>query len=133
MCNCNRMPSAICDPEYWNRGLPFQGIAKHAERFQTFDTQLLEPTLDYELRLYKCSSCGQHWYIECAPEEELYPFFAMKCQEDIKPTIDQLNREKQLLCILAHDGHDLTTCRQAGCEKKKLKGRELCELHCSIL
>ena len=132
-CSCRNLSSAVCDPNYWDQGFSFPGVDKYPAHFQIPEGELLDPPLTYERHLYVCKACGQHWYINCAPEEQPEPLFAMKYEEGAEPAPDEILRQTQLLCVLVHDGHDVGECRYAGCENKRLKGRELCELHCSIL
>jgi hypothetical protein len=57
----------------------------------------------------------------------------LKYESEAEPAAYDIVRQKQLLCVLAHDGHEMGQCRHPGCGNNRLKGRELCELHYSLL
>lgn len=132
MCNCIELPSAVADPTYSDCTFDFEGLEKHGIHFQELKTESFEPSLDWRPRVYRCRSCQPCWYVECVPEEVLSPRFAMKCSAEDAPPASEIAEHKNRLCVLAHDGHEPARCRMSGCCNNKLRGRELCELHCSI-
>lgn len=75
MCNCKKLPTCVAEIEYLDRGFQFFGALIHNNYFETPDSEYLEPQLDYSQSMYHCIECGQKWYIECAPEQTLYPKF----------------------------------------------------------
>lgn len=133
MCNCRELPACVADLEYRDRGFEYLGSEAHYQHFETPESTRFEPELDYSKYMYQCSECGQPWYIECLPDEMPSPGFALKRNDTSQPpSADELKAEKEYLCILAHGGFDSKTCRSAGCNNHKLKGRELCQLHISF-
>lgn len=128
MCNCSELPTCVAEIEY--RGFHFLGALLHRHYFETPDSEYFEPPLEYSESMYRCTECGQHWYIECSPEQTPYPEFALKADNiEQLPSDAEIRAAKQYLCILAHGGFDAGKCRIAGCQYHKLLGRELCHLH----
>ena len=135
MCNCHDLPRAICEPHYWSR-IALPGTAIFSAWFQAIDTDEFVPDLDYDIHNYCCGYCGQAWYVECAPEEELFPLFAMKLLNGAAlPTTNStvITAEKDFLSVLAHCGFSDVACRQAGCQNFALNGRALCHRHLHVV
>jgi hypothetical protein len=130
MCNCRELPSSVAELEYREQDFQYMGDLFHNHYFETPDSDHFEPPLDYSHSMYCCMECGQTWYIECTPEQNPSPKFALKVNEIIRlPSDKKLQAAKQYLCILAHGGFDSEKCRMADCQNHKLLGRELCHLH----
>jgi hypothetical protein len=132
MCKCVELPDVVADPTYSDCTFHFEGLEKHGIYFQELETESLEPTLDRYPRVYRCRSCQQWWYVECTPEDTISPLFAMKCKSESTPSASEILGHKNRLCVLAHGGHESSPCRISGCTNLKLRGREICELHCQI-
>ncbi len=130
MCNCRQLPACVAEIESLERGFEFSRGFIHNYYFETPESELFEPRLDYSQSMYRCMECGQEWYIECSPEQTPYPEFALKINGLVRPPSEnELQAAKQYLCILAHGGFGSEKCRMAGCQNHKVLGRELCHLH----
>ena len=130
MCNCADRPKSIADPEYWSREVAFVGITASPSYFEQLDIGNFIPQLSYSQHLYRCGSCEQSWYIECAPEEEPSPLFCMKVERSSQqPSAEDIRAEKESLSVIAHGGFEAHRCQEMGCLNQRLKGRALCHLH----
>ena len=135
MCNCLELPRAIINigSSWISKDIGLQGQEQFSNYFQEMQAELFEPELDYSTYHYQCLECGQHWYIECSPDEGLSPLFALKYEGvNHQPNADDVWSNKEFLTVLAHDGFENTKCRTVGCENYKLKGRELCHRHLTL-
>ena len=135
MCNCSKLPESIVDiySSWVERAIELQGEKIFSHYFQEMESEHFEPELNYSEVYYKCLECGQHWYIECSPEEYPSPLFALKCKDSAsKPTKDDIESQKEFLTILAHNGFENTICSMAGCNNYKLKGKALCQKHITV-
>ena len=126
MCNCLEIPDAAAEVGYWDRGFNYQGLSENSACFSPPDGNSLQPSLDYSCFLYRCGECGQYWYIECAPEEQPFPLFALKLDNSFQPTHAEVQTAKERLCLVAHGGFEEALCKVAGCSNHALKGRTLC-------
>lgn len=130
MCNCNKLPRYVADIELWTNPFQFSGKLFNHLYFETPDSEYLEPRVEFQIFMYRCTQCGQYWYVEGTPEENSSAEFALKVAQLTKlPSNDEVKAAKEYLCILAHGGFDSGKCRVAGCQNYKLIGRELCHLH----
>lgn len=136
MCNCSELKEFVVnlDSNWLNQAIPYQGKQIFSEYFAEIEAEDFQPDLDYSESYYTCFDCGQAWYLECEPQENTWPLFGIKLS-NIEPRLSQNDIEsyKKFAVILAHNGFEDTKCRQAGCENFKLKGRELCHQHFSLL
>ncbi|ATY91657.1 hypothetical protein ECA3131 [Pectobacterium atrosepticum SCRI1043] len=133
MCNCKELPTSVAEIEHWGHGFHFPNALTHNRHFETLDSEYFEPQLDYSEFMYRCTECGQAWYIECTPEASPSSLFALKVRDtESLPSDKEVKSAKEHLCILAHGGFDSEKCRMAGCQNDKLLGRELCYLHLSF-
>jgi hypothetical protein len=131
MCNCSHTPSFVADPEYWDSSLALEGATTCAVYFEALDVQtLVESASDPSLA--SCFDCGQHWYVEWAPEEEPIALFGMKVSSLERPSNEHLAAAKQSLAVLAHGGFAAERCRFVQCTNHALRGRALCHLHFSF-
>ena len=131
MCNCSRTPTFIADPEYWDSSLVLEGTTTCAVYFEALDVRALVDDAS-DPSLTSCSDCGQHWYVEWAPEEEPSALFAMKMPNHERPSTEQLTAAKHSLAVLAHGGFAVERCRFVQCGNHALRGRALCHLHFSF-
>lgn len=130
MCNCGELPSSVAELGYQDKEFQFKRDLFLNHYFEIPDSDRFEPPLEYAQFMYCCLDCGQSWYIECSPEENPSPIFALKVNEPIRlPSVKKLQAIKHYLCIVAHGGFDSEKCRMMGCPNHKLHGRELCHLH----
>lgn len=67
MCNCRQLPACVAEIESLERGFEFSRGFIHNYYFETPESELFEPRLDYSQSMYRCMECGQEWYIECSP------------------------------------------------------------------
>jgi hypothetical protein len=104
MCNCEKRPGAIVDPQYWDRSFHFIGISQSLRYFEPLDPTRLAPSLSHSILLYRCVECEQGWYIESAPEELAEPLFAIKLESLAPPSVDDVRAAKESLSVIAHTG-----------------------------
>lgn len=130
MCNCGELPSSVVELEYHNQEFQFQRELFLNHYFEIPESDHFEPSLDYSQSMYCCLDCGQSWYLECTPEENPSPLFALKVDEPgVLPSVKEIQAMKHYLSIVAHGGFDSEQCRMVDCPNNKLLGRELCHLH----
>jgi hypothetical protein len=132
MCECAALPATVADLDYWERNFRFEGRAAFPGFFNVPDGDSFEPALDHSTRAYRCTACGQRWHVECAPEEQPSPVFAMKLEPGQLLDPGTIRSQKEFLCILAHRGFAAEGCRWKGCQNLQLKGRLVCHLHVSF-
>jgi len=135
MCNCLQLPESIADisSSWVNSAIEFKGSEIFHIFFQEMESEEFQPDLDYSEVNYKCLECGQYWYIECSPEENPSPLFAIKRSGSNKElSKDEIESSKEYITILAHNGFESTACSMAGCNNYKLKGKALCQKHLTV-
>jgi hypothetical protein len=103
-----------------------RGEGLFAEWFQALQPAALTPDLRFEWSDYRSRDCGQAWYVECAPEEDLNPIFAMKVEaatEVLSAGSPEVLSTRDFLLVLARGGFSTTRCAMDGCVSFALLGR----------
>ncbi len=129
MCDCAGLPAFVADLDYWEPGFPYAGRAHSAAYFRELDPSCLTPPLAPGGQAYRCTGCGQWWYVEGTPEETPSVGFALKLETDRAPADTALTAAKHSLAVVAHGGFDDGPCARAECPNLRLRGRALCHLH----
>ena len=127
MCNCDSLPACLIDPQFPGAFTSDAGVRNFQNYFEGLPTGPFEPPLAFGSTDYRCSLCGQRWYIEVFPEEDLEPGFAFKTDE--LPSIQKARSTRQFLLVLGNNGFSEEPCTWAGCPNRRLEGRALCHAH----
>ena len=89
---------------------------------------LVEPSDEGWVALYRCSTCGAHWVIEKGGGHERGRMVAVRVPSANKwENADMVDARRQLL--VAERGESERPCRWRGCEQRALVGMEICVDH----
>jgi hypothetical protein len=134
MCNCAELPPAVADPVYQPQTVRKSWPEIFSGIFSLPDFDQLTPSISHSYNgPYQCPVCNQYWYVECAPEEQPFPIFAIKLASNIMPTEEEKASHKQFLSVLAHMGFSSTRCLMTGCPNFALNDRAFCHFHFPFL
>lgn len=136
MCNCGKLREIVLDLDsnWVGQAVTCQGREVFSGFFEGIESESFEPSLGCSELYYCCQSCGQSWYIECAPDEMTFPLFGIKLQSnEHRLSENEIFAKKKFITILAHNGFDSEKCRHLGCDNYKLNGKQLCHNHLSIV
>tara|TARA_R100001377_G_C3194089_1_gene111816 strand:+ start:3462 stop:3872 length:411 start_codon:yes stop_codon:yes gene_type:complete len=136
MCNCANLPENVVEISFswFLRNSIMTGVDKFPEYFNGLESDNFLPELNETSEHYKCLDCGQYWYIQLDPDECPSPWLSIKYEgKGSEPSKNKIKSAIEFLTILAHEGFDEEPCRDKNCQHYKLKGKEFCHMHLSVV
>jgi len=115
MCNCEKLDSTT-------------KVSPSREKFVD-SFELVNHASELWADLFKCTKCGQLWFVENRGGHDRSPELAYKISEKTNWRAFDVQPGRKEWLIKEHGGTSENNCMWVGCKEKALKGMSVCVSH----